>query len=173
MKHACKICFIVICVVSCTSKDKTAPFYRKPFEVRLNTVMRQGGKDMVKAYKYAYGLGRNDTNLHWRVNPSLNFALDTFVYDSFFFQLPVNSNADSVTFCLVRLDNKIDTVSLAYDRHFYASELEGYRFNANNLRITGLSSAFLRDSCTINNDDNGYMFYTGNFLTNLKLVLKP
>lgn len=174
MKYLFNFLFLTVMLYACTSKDDEPIRFRHPFQVKFNAVIRQGDKDVSKSYRHIYGVGQPDSLIKLIEHPFLKQHYDTFYWDSFYYPLPLNSNADTVVFCLVRNNNAVDSVGITYQRVFSAGTWEGYRYKPESARIFYLSPAFLKDSCKLEEKRDYLYYYNGpGISTNLKLVLKP
>lgn len=142
------------------------------FEIKFNTVIRQGNRNMCPDYVNVHGQGIVDSIgmiSNWSGNNQ--YISKYYIPDSFLFALPLNSNADSAYFIFGRNNNLQDTVGVAYTRKFYAEQShELYRYIPVAPRLCYLSSRFLKDSCSVKSYSYSYEY---DEKIGLYLVLKP
>lgn len=133
------------------------------FKIIFRTHANRTGQNAGREYLYVHGLGMTDT-LRMKSDPKYYGYRDTFYY-----LLPLNSNADS-TYFVFHWSGGADTLGLSYRRKFYVRyNRHGYgfyRYDPENLRISYLSARFNKDSCEVAYNDWAYE-------NRLNLVLKP
>lgn len=173
---------LVLLLVSCSKDHDADRSWYHPFEAMHYTSIWNKDSNVVRAYKYAYGIGAT-TVLHYETSVWVNvsgwlwpwepgYGTTISVRDRYAFPLRLDANRDSVTYCFVANDDSRDTVSISYTRHFKNYVTDAYVYTPENLRISFLSSRFLADSCAIK-PRNYYGLGDQFNQTNMRLMLKP
>jgi len=178
------ILLLGLLLASCSKSDDDIWGYDQ-YEVIHYTSIWKNNRNIVKTYKYAYGVGA-DSVIRYKKSiwiGAIGFSWPTWywpgtsvvinVKDSFAFPLKLDANRDGVTYCFVANDDSRDTVGISYTRKFRAYNTDAYVYAPENMRISYLSSRFLADSCVIMPSVNYGSQHTEFNQTNMRLMLKP
>lgn len=161
---------IIICLLlqSCyvDHNESTMILFRNN-TYQLNCSIFRNDSSIIEEFKYAHGLGRESDSIFSVKREDIFQNIDDTV-----FNLPININSDSITYCLVRHDGTRDTIEISYERKRSLNEYNYVFIAARNLKINRVSDGILRDSCTIDNANHIPRHTYKPLKFNLKLVMK-